>query len=330
MRILFVKLGAMGDVVMARTLPAAVRARYPRARFSWLTGRGLAPLVGRFEGVDELIEADDAALLTGSAWARARELSRLAWRLAGRRFDLVLTGHADARYAALSATVWADRRRSFGPGLPLAGRWHGDEYARLLDGSEGAGQARPRLKALRPGLDKALAAELKGKRGVLLFPGGAKNLLRDDALRRWPLAHYAGLARSLRAQRRAVWLGGAASDAWVRPAFKGLGCVDLIGRADLVQTLALCGHAAAVVTHDSGPLHLAQAADARVVALFGPTTPSEKVGPGSRSVVLWGGEDLRCRPCYDGRDYADCSDNRCLAGILPAQALGALKQAEAR
>lgn len=331
MNILFVKLGAMGDAVMARTLPAAARARHPQARFSWLAGRSLAPLLRLFEGVDEVIEADDAALLQGSPVARLRELARLGLRLAGRRFDLVLTGHADARYGALSATVLAGRRRSFGPGLPLSGRWHGDEYARLLDGDEGAGQERPALKALRPALDKALAAGLGGgSRSVLLFPGGAKNLLRDDALRRWPLAHYRSLARSLRASGRKVWLGGAASDDWVRPAFKGLGCIDLIGRADLPQTLALCARAGAVVTHDSGPLHLAQASGAPVVALFGPTTPSEKVDPASRTQVLWGGHGLSCRPCYDGRDYAPCTDNRCLAGILPAQVLQALKPAGKR
>lgn len=331
MNILFVKLGAMGDAVMARALPARAKALHPNGRFTWLAGRAIAPLARLFDGVDEVVEADDQALLTGGPWARARALAQLWRRLALRRYDLVLTGHADARYLALSAPVRAGQRRAFGPGLPMPGRWHGDEYARLLDGDERAGQARLALKPLRPALSPALARLLRpGKRSVLLFPGGAKNLLRDDALRRWPLAHYGALARALRAQGRSVWVGGAASDAWVRPAFKGLGCVDLIGQADLLQSLALCARADSVVTHDSGPLHLAQASGTRVIGLFGPTTPSEKVDPQARCTVLWGGEDLACRPCYDGRDYALCHDNRCLAGVLPRQVLQALNRREAR
>lgn len=325
MRILFVKLGAVGDAVMARSLPALARQRHPQGRFTWLAGRGVAPLVRLFEGVDEVVEADDAAILAGGPWARTRALAALAWSLAGRSFDLVLTGHADPRYRALGALVPAASRRSFGPGLPLPGRYHGDEYARLLDGGEAPAAPRPPLRPLRPRLDAALARRLgRGQGGILLFPGGAKNLLRDDALRRWPLGHYAALARMLRRRGRAVWIGGSASDAWVRQAFQGLGCADLVGMADLPQTLALCARARAVVTHDSGPLHLAQAAGARVVALFGPTLPSEKLRPQPGSLALWGGERLACRPCYDGRDYAPCTDNACLRGIGPETVFKAL------
>jgi heptosyltransferase II len=42
--------------------------------------------------------------------------------------------------------------------------------------------------------------------------------------------------------------------------------------------------------------------------------------------VLWGGEDLACRPCYDGREFAACADNRCMKGISPAQVLAAAEE----
>jgi heptosyltransferase-2 len=327
MKILFVKIGAIGDAVMARTLPALAKQRYPEGRFTWMAGRSVSELVRYFYGVDEVLEIDDKALLAGNKWQKTHAVLH-AWRqVALRRFDAILVGHGDKRFRLLALPAIAPLRRHFlrQPTFPRAGRWHGDEYARLLHGQDGPEVVRPALQPLRPSLPKALQAQLKGKgKAVLLFPGGAKNLLRDDFLRRWPLEHYAVLARGLVAKGWRVWLGGAQSDEWIRPAFKDIPHQDLLGVGGLVQTLALCAAADAVVAHDSGPLHLAQAARVRTVALFGPTLPTEKVEPGTDTTVLWGGAMLACRPCYDGRNFAVCPAPLCLAQVRPEQALEAL------
>lgn len=68
-------------------------------------------------------------------------------------------------------------------------------------------------------------------------------------------------------------------------------------------------------------MHLAIASGAKVLALFGPTIPSEKVPVDEKVRVLWGGEHLDCRPCYDGRNYADCDDNQCLKSITVERVL---------
>ena len=327
MNILFIKIGAIGDAVMARTLPALAKQRYPDAHFTWMAGASVAELVRYFYGVDEVIEVDDKALLAGNKLQKARVILQAWRRVAFRRYDAVLVGHGDRRFQLLGLpTIAAERRRFLRqPSFPRAGRWHGDEYARLLTGHDGPDVLRPALQPLRPPLSKALSTRLSGKgKAALLFPGGAKNLLRDDFLRRWPLEHYVELARGLRAKGWRVWLGGAESDAWIRPAFKDIPHEDLLGVGGLVQTLGLCAAADAVVAHDSGPLHLAQAARVRCVALFGPTLPSEKVEPGTDTTVLWGGAMLACRPCYDGRNFAVCPAPLCLAQIRPEQALQAV------
>ncbi len=60
-------------------------------------------------------------------------------------------------------------------------------------------------------------------------------------------------------------------------------------------------------------------------SLFGPTMPSQFLVPDERTVVLWGGEQLACRPCYDGRDFARCADNICISSIPVARVLEAVE-----
>jgi heptosyltransferase-2 len=152
---------------------------------------------------------------------------------------------------------------------------------------------------------------------VALAPGGARNPARDNPLRRWPLERYAVLAELLAAKGRRVLLTGGTDDAWVRSAFAGVPVIDLIGSTTLPGLFALYSRCAAVVTHDSGPMHLARLAAAPVVGLFGPTLPAMFLRESADAIVLWPGAALACAPCYDGIEFAACADNRCMQLIDP-------------
>ena len=109
MNILFVKIGAIGDAVMARTLPALAKQRYPDGHFTWMAGRGIAKLVGYFQGVDEVLEVDDKALLAGNKAQKVHAVLH-AWRqVALRRFDAILVGHGDWRFRLLSPAPLSPR-----------------------------------------------------------------------------------------------------------------------------------------------------------------------------------------------------------------------------
>ena len=315
MRVLFVKLGALGDVASATSIVPALRNAHPVVHLTWLAGSSTAALLRLVPGIDEVIEIDDAALLRGRPTARLRALLGLWARLFGRRFDLVATGYRDRRYGLLSLTARAGRRRSFWRDGLSAGRLHSDEFARLVLPAAPVPvlAGLPRLdRALDPALARLLPADRKL---VLLAPGGAGNLLRDDPLRRWPVAECRRLAEALLARGHAVALTGAASDAACSAGFAGLPVIDLIGRTDLPNYLALLVRADLLISPDSAGPHLARLTGTPVIALFGPTDPREKIPEDARTIVLWGGAELPCRPCYDGRDYAPCLDNRCKKSI---------------
>lgn len=330
---LIVKLSAIGDVAMALPMVSALRSQHPGCRIAWLCGASTRALLDCVGGIDELIVANDRALLAGSR--RAQIAATLAiWRqLAGRRFDLVLTAHADPRYRRLTQPVRAAVRRTLAPAKgnrgSVPGRYHGDEYVRLVtavDDYRARSFPEPPIDAaLSPDLRTLLAARNRaGLPLVALAPGGARNVARDNPLRRWPLVSYGALAGLLSARGFLIVLVGADSDAWTREAFAPLATIDLIGRTSLPELIALFRACAAVVTHDSGPLHLARLAGAPRVGLFGPTDPAAFMGDRERAIVLWPGRDMACGPCYDGRDFAPCADNVCMQRITPKAVLDAV------
>jgi heptosyltransferase-2 len=321
-RYLIVKLAALGDVAMASALAEAIRRREPEAHVTWLCGEGVAELVRLFPGVSEVLVVDEVQLLRGRA---DRQLGALlaAWRqLAFRRFDAILLGHADRRYRALVLTARAPRIRwleqSPSPRmLPIPGRYYADEYVRLLDAADSRGPivGHGALSDVRPMLPARRSSEPVG---VVLVPGGTRNVLRESALRRWPVDRYRLVAERLRAAGHAVTLVGDAADAWVRPAFAGVDVRDEIGAHGLAGTLAVLAAADLVISHDTGPLHLARLVRAPLLALFGQTIPSQFLVTDADTQAIWGGASLACRPCYDGREFADCRDNLCMKDIATA------------
>jgi heptosyltransferase-2 len=327
---LIVKIAAIGDVVMALPMVSALRELHPQGRIAWLCGRTAAPLVRSVEGIDECLTLDDRALFAGPV-AQAKSVLAIQSRLAGRRFDRVLVAHADPRYRLLARSIRSKDRRWLGATTetraPARYRTHTDEYVRLATGIDDHRARRYPFPPIRTVLPPALAARLgapQNEHWIALAPGGAKNAARDDPLRRWPLASYAELARMLVEGGWRVLITGTASDAWAREAFAKLTVEDLIGATDLPALVALYRRCAAVVSHDSGPLHVARLAGVPALGLFGPTPPALFVRDEREIAVLWPGASLPCAPCYDGRNYAACDDNVCMKMITPSMAFARL------
>lgn len=149
-RILIIKLAALGDAVMASTTLPALRERWPNARITWLCGRGIAPLIHCFEGVDEVVPLDERRLLAGSLVVKAASLAVAMAGLAGRAYDLCLVAHKDWRYRLIPLAARCRTVRALGGrNGPVPGRWHGDEYRRLALGEDGPFTASAPLATLR-------------------------------------------------------------------------------------------------------------------------------------------------------------------------------------
>jgi heptosyltransferase-2 len=70
-----------------------------------------------------------------------------------------------------------------------------------------------------------------------------------------------------------------------------------------------------LVTHDTGTLHLAKLSGIKIIALFGPVNPKERIGINENIEIIWGGTELPCSPCYNGKEFAKCANNVCMKNI---------------
>jgi heptosyltransferase-2 len=326
-RLLLVKLGAIGDVVMA--IPAAYAMHREGYAVDWLCGETVAPMLRLYPWI-KVIAIDERPLLRGAWLQRLRAVLAVRRSLRGRSCDLCATLYYDRRYALLTRSVRARRRIQLSTNdratALLPGRHHTDEYARILLGREDGEQPQQLAPVAAEGLPASAFARLEGKPRIVLVPAGAKNLLRDDALRRWPVESYVELAKSLVERDCEVVLVGGAEDRWASASFAGAGVLDAIGSLSLVETLSLLDSADVTVTHDTGPLHLAGITSTSIIAIFGPTDPHGRLPQRENCVALWGGEGFACRPCYDGREYAPCTHNGCVRQVTPAMVLAEVER----
>ncbi|MBZ4681453.1 glycosyltransferase family 9 protein [Thermodesulfobacterium sp.] len=95
---------------------------------------------------------------------------------------------------------------------------------------------------------------------------------------------------------------------------------SLVGKMRLKELIGLIQKSKLVVTVDTGPMHIASALKVPTVALFGPTSPY-RTGP-------WGGDfkilqsRLKCSPCFKKK----CSQWDCMNSILPEEVFQAIKE----
>ena len=157
-------------------------------------------------------------------------------------------------------------------------------YSALSGDQEGLEQDRPRL-VLPPAPIAAVLARLGLSAGnYFAFAPGAEY----GPAKRWPAGHFGALARRLDAP--VVLLGSVKEGEICREiaaAADGAGCLDLAGKTSLIDALALIAACRAMVSNDSGFMHVAAAFGVPQVALFGSSSPLHTPPLSERAQVVW-------------------------------------------
>ena len=183
------------------------------------------------------------------------------------------------------------------------------------------GEPLPNYREFLPKLDTNDQAQaqsihkhkLHTKRPItILCPGAAYG-----PAKRWPVAHFTKLAKMRVALGEQVWVMGSSQEADLGQAIVSQlaqhGC-NLCGHTSLIEAIDLISLAQAVISNDSGLMHMAAATQTPVIGLYGAT--SEHFAPplSAKSACLF--TSPPCRPCK--KRTCRFGHYQCLTDITPA------------
>lgn len=320
-------------MVMAQSLFRALKEQQPDVAIDVLAPGWSLPLLKRMPEVRSGLE-----MPLGHG--------RLALK---RRWKLGQTLRGCYSQAILLPNSWKSAIVPWAAGIPRRTGWLGEMRYGLLNDirkldkailtmtvqrfvalSEAPGSSRvpailpPRLQVrpddARVALD-ALQLQTPAEQRVLALCPGAEY----GEAKRWPEAYYAALAQTYINLGWQVWLFGSASDRRVCDNIateSGGPCENLAGKTSLAQAVDLLSLADAVVSNDSGLMHVAAALERPLVAIYGSSDPGFTPPLNRQHEIVSLGLD--CSPCF--KRECPLGHLRCLRDISMDTVQTALKR----
>jgi heptosyltransferase-2 len=322
--ITIIKLGAIGDVIQTAAAVYEYKRLHPGLRVDWVIGNSLTPLLHSMKVADQIISIHDQFILSGTLMKRISALLKACCQIFCqiKCCDQLYIAHTNLQYCAFGLPILLKN-----PGLilghikrffPLLTHFRVTEYFHFLSNDSITGrQGNEALQKIGKNvLDARFSHQFvpdPSKKYVALVPGGSKNGMRDDFLRRWPIENYVQLSCQLIAKGYTVVLVGGKRDLWTQPYFSELTVIDLIGQTSIIDVVDIFSKANLVISHDTGPLHLATMTASPLITIFGPTPSSAVVSSERKSLIeFMATPNVTCAPCYDGINFALCQNPICM------------------
>ncbi len=331
MKILVVAPSWIGDTVLAQPLLTLLKRQQQDVRIEVLAPGWSAPLLERMAEVDAVI---------ASPFAHG-EFNFLARRALGRRIrensasavPLDTAAHNFSR-AYVLPNSWKSALVPFFARIPQRIGYHGEaRYMLLTERHRLDRTTHPQLvqryaalagplpaELPRPALRSSPAQRWAARRALGLPEHVAPVIFCPGAeygpAKRWPTWHFATLARRIASADSPVWLLGSGRDVAIGEQIAqaaGGAALNLCGQTSLDQAIDLIATARAVVTNDSGLMHVAAALDRPLIALYGSSSPAytPPLSPAAHIVS----HDLPCSPCFKRECPLGHLD--CLNGLKP-------------
>jgi len=315
----------IGDAVMAQPLLRRLKERFPERAIDVVAPTWVAPVWRAMVEVDTVIESP---FKHGSLqWKERKAFARML-KARGYLDSYVLPN--TLKFALIPWLAGIPRRVGYKGEMRygLVNVMHHDDKAaprpmaqfyQALADAPVRQLARPeRLPepsmTVGEGEAQAAIARLQLPSGVYVaFAPGAE----FGPAKRWPANYFAELAQTIIANRpdAQILLLGSPKDRAVCDEIVALApqAHNLAGSTSLSEAIALISHCAAVVTNDSGLMHIGAALGRPVVAIYGPTDPRHTPPLSTLAKILW--LHIECSPCQQRE--CPLGHQNCMKQILP-------------
>ncbi len=335
-RVLIIRFSAFGDVLQSLSLIDTFKKNWPDAEVHFCTRKEFAPLVEKHPNLYRLWVLDKKTGLSG--------LRKLAGELKNISFTHIYDCHNNLRSRILSLYLngvlgWRSlfrghqflRRPIYRWKRFLLFQFRKNTFPQPFSGQKalleplvkwGLSQELPKVPQLFFDSElKKQTLELLGseiRESITLAPSAA------HALKRWPLEHFKKLIEILPKEHFIV-LGGP-NDSFVQE-LEDLAperVKNLAGKLSLIQSSVVVSASKALVSNDTGLMHVAEQTGVPCVALMGPAP----FGFPSRSATKILERDLNCRPCSK-HGQGPCINEvfqKCLVDIDPGEVKNALQE----
>jgi len=330
--LLLVKLSALGDVVQTLPVLSALKRAYPELEIDWVVEEQNAEILEGHPLIRRLLVFPRRRILrllrSASGFRTGISLfKRFVAELRRETYEVVLDLQGLLKSALVVSLARSGRKVGFanhreGSTLPLTEKlpaYDPELHAvrRYLSAAVYLGGIAEPVEF--PMADYPSAGELSQSLGLPAPPWLVFVPATRWPTKLWTRAGWQGLARRASGLGYPlIWIGGAGDREYVDSlAVQGF---NLCGRLGLKELAGVLSGAAAVVSVDTGPMHLAAALGRPIVALFGPTAPW-RTGPfGNQHRLLR--KALPCSPCF----RKSCPEPKCLTGFSPEEVFTVLKE----
>ncbi len=323
-RILVLRLSSIGDIVLTIPLLRHLSQRFPSATIDFVIKKEFSDLMKSNPYINKLMIVDK-----DEGWSG---LERLKSKIKAQEYQLILDVHNNprTRYLTLFLNGTIRRYKKYRLLRFLLIKFKYNLYERIIPVhrrylntiAEWVHDIDSDLEFhLDADADKSINELIQSKNfssqqiHVALVPGAG------FANKRWPVHYFAQLARKLQSLGWQIWLLGSPQERFLGEQIEKLGnsdAINLMGQLTLMQSASVLARMSAVVSNDSGLMHIADALKYPVVAIFGPTTRElgfYPVNPNSRVVEH---EHMPCRPCtHMGAENCPKDHFRCMLELTP-------------
>ena len=330
----------IGDAVMTQPLLASLKEQYPEANIDVLASTWVAPIYRACSAVHEVIEAkfEHKQLQWGLRKQLAKELATKKYQacfvlpnslksalipwLANIPFRVGYRG--ELRFGLINLSLDNPSKLNRPPMVE-----HYLALSQLLNEEQSASTTSnlvPKLNvsatADQSVQTKLLKAKVDPANIYVMCPGA-----EYGPTKRWPTSHFAQLAQKLitsNSLSQIILLGSKGDRALAQEiqsqANQDSHIHNWCGDTSLDEAIALIGMSKAVISNDSGLMHIAAALKTPQVAIFGSSDPAHTPPLSDKAKVIW--LNLPCSPCH--KRECPLGHLKCLNDILPEQVFATL------